>query len=223
MRSRLTIVAVLVGMASVLLPATAFAYSEIGFSHRGSGSYLNPADGIRVPFYGPVLTFHAVNNLGLTGQYSLDAAAFVSAVDGTRVTVGGTCPSVHTFQYRWVDATGTPTDTYSVNTFALDNVAPRTTATNAIRVRQNGYARFRFSLKDGGTESDAVKIKVKTLKGRLVETLYSAPVGWSVSASQTARVKVAIPIGRYRWFVYADDGCGNRQTLVGRNTLQVTR
>jgi hypothetical protein len=226
-RSRLVLVAALAAVTLVAaLPAAALATSEISVGANWGYTYSSswdPAGGRLIRYAGPVLTFHAVSDEGLTGQYSLDAGAFVSAVDGTKIPVSGACPSIHTVQWRWADGTGAPTVTGPVQTFALDNVGPSTTAVNSIRVRQNGRARFRFTVADQGVRMDMVTIKVKTPKGRLVGTLYTDMKDCSTPAETSVRVKVAIPAGTYRWFVYAADGCRNRQTLLGRNTLKVTR
>jgi hypothetical protein len=226
-RSRLVLGAVLVAVAvSAALPAAALAVSEIGVGVNWGytySSYVNPADRHLIRYAGPILTFHAVSDEGLTGQYSLDAVAFVSAADGTKIAVPGACSSIHTVQWRWVDGTGTPTLTGPVQTFALDNVGSSTTAVNSVRVRRDERARFRFTVADQGVRMDVVTIKVKTLKGRLVETLYTGMWDCSTPAVRSVRLRVGIPAGAYRWFVYAADGCRNRQTLLGRNTLKVTR
>jgi hypothetical protein len=219
------LVAVLAAIAVLAaLPAAALASSEIWFGKNlGNTYYLNPADSTLIRYAGPVLTFHAVNDEGLTGQFSVDAGAFFSAADGTEITVSGALSSIHTVQWRWVDAAGFPTMTGPVETFALDDVGPSTIAVNPVRVRQNQRARFRFTVTDQGVRTDVVTIKVKTLKGRLVGTLVTCQRDCSTAAETSVQLKVAIPVGTYRWFVYAADGCRNRQTLLGRNTLKVTR
>jgi hypothetical protein len=216
-----TIFAILV---AALLPATAMAGgSSMGYTWTLGGEVLDPATGLSIPLVGPQLTLELASDSGYRGDYSLDGAPFAEVAAGaTPLHLDVPVLSVHTIQTRLlypsgeVDLTGPPT------TFAVDNVGPRTIAQNAVKVRQNGRATFRFKLADQGNQTDTVTINVKTLKGRSVETLYSGSQNLSPTAI-SLRLKVVVPTGKYRWFAYASDGCGNKQTLVGRNTLTVTR
>jgi len=90
-----------------------------------------------------------------------------------------------------------------------------------VTAKRHGTATLRFRVNDavanGGTAR--VVIKVGNAGGKVVQT---ADVGVKqVNTGQTAAVKFTVPRGTYRFFVYATDTAGNRQSTVGSATLLV--
>ena len=122
--------------------------------------------------------------------------------------------------YRSVDAIGNVEATEHC-VVPIDTVAPTPKAPHAATVRRGKVAKLGYRIVDpvpnGGTAS--VKIVVKTAKGKSVTKLTYRAV--AVNSSETARFKCKLARGSYRFFVYATDAAGNRQTTVASNRLVI--
>jgi len=219
MKARITMLAAL----AVLLacPATAWARNlEIGVSqHLGVGTFYDSGTSTDIPWWGPKVTLNETNDQGWTGQYSTDGGTWTDFTDGTHVTFASP-PTVRTIQFRYVDASDAVMDTFTVWRFALDDVGPSTSAPSAVHAhRLYPKAAFRFRLNDLGSTQDTVTIKIKTRAGKVVQTCKLGAK--QINAWYTYKVRLFIPKGRYRWYVYAVDKCGNAQVSVGHNALTV--
>jgi hypothetical protein len=103
----------------------------------------------------------------------------------------------------------------------VDTVAPATRAPYRAAVRRGRVATLKYKVLDpapnGGTAT--VTIRVKTLGGRTVRILLLE--GRAVNVVRSATFRCRLARGTYRFFVYAADAAGNRQTAVGVNRLVV--
>ncbi len=106
-------------------------------------------------------------------------------------------------------------------TTVLDTRRPTPRGTKAVSVRRGAKATLRFRIKDPAPNAGTatVRIRVRTLGGRIVKTatLKNQPVAKALKYRFTCR----LPRGDYRYFIRATDAAGNRQTKVAHNTLTV--
>jgi hypothetical protein len=172
---------------------------------------------------GPRNTVMALSDEGLVPQYSIDKAPWVPFVESVTFTVAGDHGSLHTVFARYVDAGG---DVVSAAgsmglRLALDTTGPVTKAPYAVTVRRFGTAKFQFRVRDRGSRRDVVRIVVRRLNGERVTTYLVGPKRIDLDRLLTFEKRIALPAGRYRWFVRAIDKTGNAQVFVGRDTLVV--
>ncbi len=106
-------------------------------------------------------------------------------------------------------------------TTLLDTRRPTPRGTKAVSVRRGEKATLRFRIDDPAPNAGTatVRIRVRTLGGRIVKTvtLKNRPVARALRYRFTCR----LPKGDYRYFIRAIDAAGNRQTKVARNSLTV--
>jgi len=155
--------------------------------------------------------------------YAVDRASPTTTPGATAkvtVPVSGSVNGPHRLVFHATDASdeSEPNQTVTVN---LDTVRPKTRALAAATVRRYGTATLKFrvidALPNGSTAR--VVIKIKNAAGRVVKTV---KVGVKkVNRRQSARIKVVLPKRTYRFFVYARDKAGNRQSAVGHASLLV--
>ena len=97
--------------------------------------------------------------------------------------------------------------------------ASSTRAQNAVSVKRNATATFKFKVSDVQSTKTTVTIKIK--KGSTTKKTFSLG-SKSVNTSLSYKVKITLPKGKYTWFVYAKDQAGNAQASpAGKNTLTV--
>ena len=119
---------------------------------------------------------------------------------------------------RYRDADGAIATTTA--TIMLDTSPPETRAKKAA-VRGGSLAALPFSVADArpGSATAAVTVVVKDKTGATVLRL--ACGDRTVNVPQTASFTCLLPKGVYRYFVYATDAAGNRQSHVGSASLKV--
>jgi len=169
---------------------------------------------------GPHNTLRAQNDEGLIPQYNVDKASWVPFADSVSFTVAGDHGSLHTVFARYVDSEGD--EVYAAGEMglylALDTTGPVTKAPYAVKVRRFGAARFRFRVRDKGSEADIVRIVVEKNGKRVAGYLVGRT---EINDPATFKKRICLPKGRYRWSVMATDKTGNAQVSVGRNILVV--
>ncbi len=105
------------------------------------------------------------------------------------------------------------------DTIVLDRSGPKTWAPYRSSVRRFRWATLRYKVTDALSPKATVRIKIKTLRGRLVKTLYLP--GRLTNRWLSTRFKCGLRRGTYRFFVYAVDLAGNGQRRLGYNRLTV--
>ena len=104
---------------------------------------------------------------------------------------------------------------------SVDTKRPNPAGTKAASVRRGAKATLRYKIKDPAPSSGkaTVRIVIRKVGGKVVKTvtLKSRPVGKSLKYRFVCKLQK----GRYRYFVFATDAAGNKQTKVARNTLRV--
>lgn len=127
-------------------------------------------------------------------------------------------PHVLTFHATNVDGGSEPDNSVTVN---LDTKKPETKALAGATAKRHHAATIRFRVDDappnGGTAT--VVISVENAAGRVVMTAHLGRV--QVNTRQSVAMKVAMPRGTYRLFVYASDAAGNQQSTAGHAALVV--
>jgi hypothetical protein len=205
--------------------------AEVTSPSPGGADTLPPATvaaGADERWYGtPVsVTLTAADEAGGSGvaytEYKLDDADWVR---GTLVTLpapadhSGDGP--HTILYRSADVAGNLEEAHKL-TIGIDTRRPRTRAPFAATVMRYQTATLNYKVldapPDGGTAD--VTIRIRNDAGGLVKTLVFAgkPVNTLLSASFTC----GLAAGSYRFYVYAADAAGNRQSQAAFNRLKVT-
>ena len=103
----------------------------------------------------------------------------------------------------------------------IDTSPPRPVASWAAAAVRGKTASLRYFIADRrpGSPSATVTIRVRTLAGRLVRKLIERDV--AVNRRLVATFTCRLARGHYRFFVYATDAAGNRQTMVASNGLRV--
>jgi hypothetical protein len=215
----------LLAAALTVVCATAAAEEDAwdvnGMSFGFGGIYVGAGD--ETMYYewcGPRNTLKALNDQGLIPQYSIDQASWVPFVDSVAFTVAGDHGSLHTVFARYVDSEGN--EVYAAGEMghylALDTTGPVTKAPYAVNVRRYGAARFRFRVRDKGSEADIVRIVVKKHGKRVASYLVGQT---EINDLVTFKKKICLPRGRYRWLAVAVDRTGNGQVSWGGNVLVV--
>ena len=170
------------------------------------------------------LTFHATDSgsgVAFT-RVRLDGGPWTQA---TTLTIPApadhTNDGVHTVYYRSTDDAGNLEPTQRCNVL-IDTSAPRPVANWAATAMRGQTASLRYYIADRrpGSPTATVSIRVRTLRGGLVRKLVERNV--AVDKHLTATFTCRLARGRYRFFVYATDAAGNRQSVVASNTLQVS-
>jgi photosystem II stability/assembly factor-like uncharacterized protein len=170
------------------------------------------------------------NTSGKAGVYSIttqmNGAAPVVTL-GTTVNVTVAADPVHhstdgvsTISYYATDKVGNVEAAQTVNV-RIDTRRPQTAALARASVRRHRTALLKYIVNDrapnGGNAS--VTIRIRTLKGKLVRTLEQG--ARSVNLLLKAKFTCTLHKGTYRYFVYATDLAGNKQSSVGVNKLVV--
>lgn len=151
---------------------------------------------------------------------------------GTKLTLPA--PSDHSgdgwrsLAFRSVGGDGAVEAYTSVN-IGIDTRRPTTRAPYACVVRRYRKAKLQYGVSDplpnGGTAT--VTIKIKNRSGKVVGTLgpyRGVTTGVSslgVNLIHTATFTCKLPKGTYRFYIYARDAAGSKQSKVGSNTLTV--
>ena len=152
-----------------------------------------------------------------TTQYKVDGAAAWSTGAAVSLSANG----VHTIEYRSVDAAGNVEATKTC-LVGIDTVRPVTSG-QAVTVTRGRKALFRVKVADkvAGDPSQTVVIKIRNAKGKLMMTLSGfGPMKPNVTLS-LAWKKCTLARGTYKYFVYATDAAGNKQSKAGGNKLVV--
>ena len=152
---------------------------------------------------------------GLAGTaYKLDGGGWTS---GTEVKVSS--QGVHTLAYRSTDGAGGVEADKSC-TLRIDTKAPTTWAPRSASVRRGRYVSLYYKVKDArpGSPRATVKIKIK-YRGKTVKqvTLRNR----SVNKTLRYRFRCKFAKHTYRFYVYATDTAGNKQSKVRSNLLRV--
>jgi hypothetical protein len=105
-------------------------------------------------------------------------------------------------------------------TIRLDTKPPVTHAKKAV-VRRGALAALPFRVDDAlpCAKTAAVTVQVRDTAGATVQTLSCG--ARTVNSPQIARFLCELPKGAYRYYVYATDAAGNRQSRVGSAGLKV--
>jgi hypothetical protein len=119
---------------------------------------------------------------------------------------------------RFADTPGGKATTWS-SSITFDRTWPETRAPYPASVSKGLYANLRYAARDVFSRYGPFTIKVKTKSGRLVRTLYCGEQ--MMRGVHTNRFLATIPRGSYRFYVYAFDLAGNKQSKVGSNVLTV--
>jgi len=155
---------------------------------------------------------------GLSGvaakEYQIDANGWYPYT--TALEIGGEGATL--VSYRAMDNVGNLSGVGTC-TVKVDTEAPSTSALYSVRVSRGHAAVFAFRVNDETSPKCDVVIRVRTLAGI---TRARWVVGRrAANKNQGYRHLVSLPRGKYRWFVYAKDLAGNRQTGLGYRTLVV--
>jgi photosystem II stability/assembly factor-like uncharacterized protein len=100
----------------------------------------------------------------------------------------------------------------------VDKVKPVTKALAAAKVKRGKTATLKYRVVDASGAATVV-IKIKNRAGKVKKTLALGvqPCGRTLNA----QFKASLSKGVYKWYVYATDGAGNRQSKVGWQKLTV--
>lgn len=107
------------------------------------------------------------------------------------------------------------------DTIGLDTVPPRTYALRSVTVRRGRTAALPYIVRDAqpcGPTAD-VTVAVRTPSGKLVKKLLRP--GRTIGVAHSAAFRCWLAKGTYRFFVYARDTAGNKQSRVGTALLTV--
>ena len=130
---------------------------------------------------------------------------------------GGDGPKTVSVQFR--DEAGNVVEAEAG--ISVDTKRPNPAGTKAASVRRGAKATLRYKIKDPAPSSGkaTVRIVIRKVGGKVVKTvtLKGRPVGKSLKYRFVCKLQK----GRYRYFVFATDAAGNKQTKVARNTLRV--
>lgn len=104
---------------------------------------------------------------------------------------------------------------------AVDNVRPVPRALAAAKVRRGKMATLKYRVDDAAPSAGTatVVIKIKNAAGKVKKTLRLGrqPTGTALKARFRANLKKGV----YKWYVYATDAAGNRQSKPARQKLTV--
>ncbi len=171
------------------------------------------------------LKLSALDNRGGSGiaytQYKLGSGPWSKA---TKLTIAAPADhagdGTHTVLYRSADQAGNAEKARSC-TVNIDTRPPRPIANWAATVKRGDTASLVYYVGDPrpGSATATVTIRVRTSAGRLLRKLVvrGAAVNKRLSASFVCRLAA----GQYRFYVYATDAAGNRQSRVASNRLTV--
>jgi hypothetical protein len=173
-----------------------------------------------------VLTFSAVDNPGGSGvaytEYSLDRGE--TWTKGTSVTIrapaGHANDGIHTVIYRSADDAGNTEKARSC-TVRIDTRPPKPVTKWPATITRGRTVSIKYCVSDPrpGSPTATVTIRVKTSAGRLVRKLEVK--GVIVNRRLAASFVCRLAAGQYRFYVYAADAAGNRQSRVASNLLTV--
>lgn len=153
-------------------------------------------------------------------EYRLDDGDWTR---GASVTVPAgsdhSADGVHSIDYRSADTAVPPTvEKANHCSVKIDTTGPTTWAPRCAGTRRGGVVTLRYRVDDALSEKASITIHVKDSRGRTVRTLTGTR---PTNTALQSRFLCLIPKGTYRFFVYARDLAGNRQTRVGGNRLIV--
>ena len=155
-------------------------------------------------------------------EYRLDSGGWTT---GSALTVdaprNGANDGDHLLEFRSYDTGGGPTEAIERAHVKIDTQGPRTIAPRAARVRRGRYVTLRYRVDDDLSPRARVTIRIATLDGRTIRTFRLG--GKAVNVTFGKRFRCDLAPRTYRFWVYARDLAGNRQTVAGRNRLVVRR
>jgi len=101
----------------------------------------------------------------------------------------------------------------------IDTRGPKTTASCPSSVKKGKKLKLSYKASDALSPTCAITLIIKNSKGNTVES-------WSLgqkrsNATGTRSFTCDLAKGKYRYYVYAKDLAGNKQTKVGSTTFQV--
>jgi len=157
-------------------------------------------------------------------EFRLDGGGWTTD-GGSGLLVGapkdGTNDGDHLVEFRSYDSGGGPVEAIRSAHAKIDTQGPSTVAPRAARVRRGRYATLRYRVDDGLSPRARVTIRIATLDGRTIRTFRLG--GKAVNVTFGKRFRCDLAPRTYRFWVYARDLAGNRQTVAGRNRLVVRR
>ena len=126
----------------------------------------------------------------------------------------------HVIDYRSTDTNGTVETSHTCKV-RIDTRPPTTSAPRSATVRRYGYVSLRYRVNDAApcAGTATVTIRIKTLNDVTKHILRLGVRQANTTLSK--RFRCSLSRGRYRFYVYAVDAAGNRQSTSGRNTLTV--
>lgn len=146
-------------------------------------------------------------------EYNLDGLGWVS---GDQVVVNG--DGAHNVRFRSTDLLD-QREADRRATVCIDSVGPYARAPYPTRVKRGKTAELKSRINDALSPKAAVTVKIKNRAGKVVKK-----IGPRLEATNwwlRTRFTCKLPVGNYRFFVYARDLAGNRQVHVGTNRLVV--
>jgi hypothetical protein len=157
-----------------------------------------------------------------TTQYQIDTGAPTAVVGGT-ITVpapadgsGDGAQTVTAWSTDWCGNVEDPGPTVTVN---IDVTGPQTVASVASSVKQGTKVTFGYRAND---ISPKCKITLKIKKGSSTQVKRSYSLG-SKTSNKSLQYKVNPNLGKgtYKYYVYATDQAGNKQSELGQKTFKV--
>ena len=154
-------------------------------------------------------------------QYTINATSPTTLVAGT-ITVpapaGGSGDGVKTvsaWSTDWCNNAGVPVTA----TVKIDTVGPKTTATVAKSVKKGTKVSFGYRANDVTAKCD-ITLKIKKASSGSVARTYQLG-SKSSNTSLTYKVNPSLAKGTYKYYVYAVDQAGNKQSSLGVKTFKV--
>jgi M6 family metalloprotease-like protein len=123
---------------------------------------------------------------------------------------------VHSIHYYSVDNAGNA-ETEKSCVVRIDTLGPTTLAPKAASGKVKQYVTLTYRVKDALSPQANVIIRIKNAAGTIVKSTSASGVATNKLLSK--RLKLSLPAGVYRFYVYARDLAGNPQTAIGNNRL----
>jgi hypothetical protein len=127
----------------------------------------------------------------------------------------------HTLKYWAQDVNGNVEAQHTVDFEVIADTAAPVTSARAVSVRRGRSATLRYKVIDTeptkGTAT--VSISIKNRRGKTVKTIDAGVK--SVNADRTSKFRCTLAKGAYKYYVYATDAAGNKQSKAGYGRLTV--
>jgi len=155
-------------------------------------------------------------------QYAINTTSPATLVGGS-ITVpapaGGSGDGVQTvtaWSTDWCNKVETPVVTVTVK---IDTVGPKTTATVAASVKKGAKVEFGYRANDISPKC-VITLKIKKTSDGSVARTYSLG-SKSSNRDLTYKIDPNLAKGKYKYYVYATDQAGNKQSKLGSKSFKV--